>query len=201
MARRRTSLEGHELSPDQDYRLLITNSAGYYRFDIGDIVRCRGFRGQAPLLEFRQKSDRVGDLEGEKLTEHQVVEGAHRAAHKVGINLGLITGVPRRRSSEEQRYDFLAEIGDLPEAMIARQFLRQLDQELAELNFLWRARRKEGVIGKPRLLRLPVQTWENFMRSETARRGTGDFQYKHPGLVQDESWIGNFRPIDTITLE
>ena len=196
-----SALEGHELSPDQDYRLLITNSAGYYRFDIGDIVRCRGFRGQAPLLEFRQKSDRVGDLEGEKLTEHQVVEGAHRAAHKVGINLGLITGVPRRRSSEEQRYDFLAEIGDLPEATIARQFLRQLDQELAELNFLWRARRKEGVIGKPRLLRLPVQTWENFMRSETARRGTGDFQYKHPGLVQDESWIGNFRPIDTITLE
>jgi len=68
-----TVLEGHELTVDRNYRILISNSAGYFRFDIGDIVRCRGFLGQAPKLEFIQKSSRVGDLEGEKLTEHQVV--------------------------------------------------------------------------------------------------------------------------------
>jgi len=193
-----TVLEGHELTVGHEYHLLITNSAGYFRFDIGDVVCCRGFRGQAPLIEFRQKSDRVGDLEGEKLTEHQIVEGAHRAAQHLGINLGLITGVPRRRSSEEQRYDFLVEIGDLPDAMIAKQFLRQLDQELAGLNFLWRARRKEGVIGLPRLLRLPPHSWEAYMQQETQRRGTGDFQFKHPGLVRDEKWLANFTPLDII---
>ena len=93
------------------------------------------------------------------------------------------------------------EIGDLPDAVIAKQFLRQLDQELAGLNFLWRARRKEGVIGAPRLWRLPTQTFEAFMRLETQRRGTGDFQYKHPGLVREEKWIENFSPVDIIGCE
>ena len=195
------ALEGHELTEGQDYRLLITNSAGYFRFDIGDTIRCRGFRGQAPLVEFRQKYDRVGDLEGEKVTEHQIVEAAHRAAQHLGVSLGLITGVPRRKSAEGQRYDFLVEISDLPEAEVARSFLKLLDQELAGLNFLWRARRREGVIGPPRLLRLPPQTWEEYMKSETQRRGTGDYQFKHPGLVQDESWIDYFPLIDTIRSE
>ena len=192
------ALEGHELTVGRDYRLLITNSAGYFRFDIGDTVRCRGFRGQAPLVEFRQKFDRVGDLEGEKLTEHQIVEGAHRAAQQVGVSLSLITGIPRRKSEEGQRYDFLVEISDLPQAETARLFLQQLDRELAGLNFLWRARRKEGVIGPPRLLRLPPGTWEAYMRAEAQRRRTGDFQFKHPGLIQDEKSIAYFTPIDTI---
>lgn len=195
------ALEGHELTEGCDYRLLITNSAGYFRFDIGDTIRCRGFRGQAPLLEFRQKFDRVGDLEGEKVTEHQIVEAAHRAAQQLGLNLGLITGVPRRKSAEEQRYDFLVEISDIPEAKIAQEFLKHLDQELAGLNFLWRARRREGVIGSPRLLRLPPQSWESYMKSETQRRGTGDYQFKHPGLIQDETWIDYFRLVDTIRSE
>ena len=194
-----TVLEGHELTVDQDYRLLITNSAGYFRFDVGDVIRCRGFRGQAPLLEFRQKNDRIGDLEGEKLTEHQIVEGAHRAAQQLGISLNLLTGVPRRITPEGPRYDFLVEIADLPDATKARAFLNQLDQELAAINFLWRFRRKEGVVGAPRLLRLPPGAWDEYIQTEIRRRGTGDFQYKHPGLVQDENWIDNFRPVDVIT--
>ncbi len=196
-----TVLEGHELTINQDYRLLITNSGGYYRFDIGDLVRCRGFHGQAPLLEFRQKSDRIGDLEGEKMTEHQIVEGAERAARKCGFHLGLFTAIPRRHSINEQRYEFLMEISDIPDPSMARRFLEVVDQELAELNFLWRARRKEGVIGKPVLRRLAEHTWDEYIRRETERRGTGDFQYKHPALMPNESWGENFRPLDTITLD
>jgi len=196
-----TVLEGHELTVDRNYRILISNSAGYFRFDIGDIVRCRGFLGQAPKLEFIQKSSRVGDLEGEKLTEHQVVEGAHRAAGKVGFSLGLFTAVPRRCDRQKPRYDFLVSISDVPDAANAKRFLIQLDQELADLNFLWRARRKEGVVDAPRLHRLPEDAWCKYIRGETNRLGTGDYQYKHPGLVRDEGWIGNFSPVDTITME
>lgn len=196
-----TVLEGHELTVGQDYRILISNSGGYFRFDIGDVVRCQGFHGQSPLLEFRQKLERVGDLEGEKLTEHQIIEGAHAAAEKLGISVGLVTGVPYRSAPGGQCYVFLTEISDLPDAEMARRFLEQLDTELAQLNFLWRARRKEGVVGKPRLMRLPVGAWDQHMKRETSHRGTGDYQYKHPGLIQDENWLAKFSPIDTITLD
>lgn len=195
------ALEGHELSEGCDYRLVMTTAAGYFRFDIGDIVRCRGFRGEAPLLEFIQKSERTGDLEGEKLTEHQVIEGAHRAAGKLGINLGLITGVPCRIEHEQPHYEFLVEESELPERSLAERFLKQLDAELAELNFLWRARRNEGVIRAPRLHRLGENAWADYIRRETERRGTGDYQYKHPGIVQQQSWLEQFEPVDSITLE
>lgn len=194
------ALEGHELIPDRDYRLVITNSAGYYRFDIGDIVRCRGFVGQAPKLEFIQKFERIGDLEGEKLTEHQVVEGAHNAAQQIGIKLGLITGVPRRFDQQKPHYDFLVSITDLDEAVLANRFLCELDAQLSRLNFLWRARRKEGVLAAPRLQRLKPHAWDDYITEELSRRGTGDYQYKHPGLVQDQAWLQNFSPVDTITM-
>jgi hypothetical protein len=195
-----TALEGHELLPDRDYRLLITNSAGYFRYDLGDTVRCRGHVGEAPILEFRQKADRVADLEGEKVTEHQVVEAAHSAAQSVGVALGLVTGVPCRPPGEHPHYKFLVEISDLPESEVAQQFLQRLDNELARLNFLWRARRREGVLSEPRLLRLAPHAWEAYIAAEIQRRGTGDFQYKHPGIVADESWVDQFQPIDIIQI-
>ena len=196
-----TVLEGHELAVDHDYRILISNSAGYYRFDIGDIVRCRGFEGQAPKLEFIQKNDRVGDLEGEKVTEHQILEGAHRAAAKLGIDLGLLTGVPRRVDREKPRYDFVVSVSDFPDAEAARRFLNQFDQELAELNFLWRARRKEGVIAPPRLCQISGTAWDDYLRAELNRRGTGDYQYKHPGLVRDQNWLNHFSFVETISAD
>lgn len=191
----------HELDVDRDYRIVITNSAGYYRFDIGDIVRCRGFHGQAPKLEFIQKHERVGDLEGEKVTEHQIIEGAHTAADRLGVKIGMITGVPRRVEREVPWYDFLVSISDVPDPVVAKKFLLELDAALASLNFLWRARRKEGVLAAPRLIRLPVGAWDQFIQAEMNRRGTSDYQYKHPGLVREQTWLDQFSPIDTITMQ
>lgn len=193
--------EGHELTPGNEYRLIMTTSAGYYRFDIGDVVRCCGFIGQAPLLEFVQKSGRVGDLEGEKLTEHQVVESARSAAESIALNLRLITAVPRRLVSQQPRYDFLVESTDLPDIEQAQLFLRNLDSELQKLNFLWRARRREGVLQSPHLTRLAPGEFDRCIQQEVRRRGTGDYQYKHPCLVTDENWLKQFQVHDTVTID
>ncbi len=194
-------VEGHELTEGEDYYLLMTTSAGYFRFSIGDIVRCRGFVGKAPLLEFIQKGTRVGDLEGEKLTEHQVIEAAHDTAADLGIELGLITAVARRLEHQHPRYDFLVEVDSLPNADLAQRFLQLLDEKLEAKNFLWRARRREGVLANPNLIRLPSGRWEQYIAEEVDRRGTGDYQYKHPGLVLDASWVDQFTPVDIIPLK
>ena len=38
--------------PRLNLLVLVTTAAGLYRFNIGDVVRCRSFMGQAPVLEF-----------------------------------------------------------------------------------------------------------------------------------------------------
>ncbi len=193
-------VEGHELEVGADYYLLMTTSAGYYRFNIGDIVRCTGFVGEAPLLEFIQKGSQVGDLEGEKLTEHQIVEAAQATAQELKLELGLFTAVALRLERQHPRYDFMIEIDSVPNADQAQAFLRLLDDKLAGLNFLWKARRKEGVLANPQLLRLPAGTWEKYITTESARRGTGDYQYKHPALMLKQNWVEQFSPVDIINL-
>jgi hypothetical protein len=194
------ALEGHELIEGRDYYLLMTTSSGYYRFNIGDIVRCRGFAGQAPLLEFLQKGDRCGDLEGEKVTEHQFVQAAGEAASDLGIHLGYLTAVPTRPFRELPCYAFIVEQGDIPEARRAADFLEAIDRKLSATNFLYSARRREQVLGSPQLWRIPTGAWTHYVESEIARRGTGDVQYKHPGLVQDEAWLNQFPNVDIVTL-
>jgi hypothetical protein len=56
------------------YRVVITNAGGFYRYDLGDCVRCRGYEGGLPLLEFVGRARLTSDLVGEKLEEPLVIE-------------------------------------------------------------------------------------------------------------------------------
>jgi hypothetical protein len=71
---------------------------------------------------------------------------------------------------------------------------------LSATNFLYSARRREQVLGSPRLWRIPTGAWSQYVESEIARRGTGDVQYKHPGLVQDATLLNHLGNVDIVTL-
>src|SRR5262249_27862813 len=104
-----TILEAHELTPGCDYYMLMTTSSGLYRYDIGDLVRCRGFRGQAPIIEFLQKVSSCSDMEGEKISEHQVAQAVSRAMQSLKLNIDLFTAVPVRPEKESPYYALLVE--------------------------------------------------------------------------------------------
>lgn len=193
-----TVLEAHELKDGCDYHLVMTTYSGYFRFRIGDLVRCHGHIGQTPILEFLQKGDRCGDLEGEKVTEHQFLEAAANAALERGIRLGPVTAIPCRPDRKLPSYQIIVEYGDIPDVDTARAFLTNVDQRLRDTNFLYRARRKEKVLGPPTLWRIPTGDWSRYVQSEIVRRGTGDAHYKHAALVQDPTMLDSFQPIDRI---
>ncbi len=102
---------------------------------------------------------------------------------------GAFYGGPAPVWREHPRYDFLVEIADLPDEAQARRFLEELDRELAALNFPL-AGSPEGDVDAARRIWCVCRrgTWARYVRAETDRRGTGDYQYKHPGLVQDGNW-------------
>src|SRR5262249_52497396 len=62
------SLLCDELCAGQSYRVVMTNAGGFYRYDLGDQVRCHGYEDALPLLEFIGR-DIASDLVGEKLSE------------------------------------------------------------------------------------------------------------------------------------
>jgi hypothetical protein len=84
-----------ELETERDYRLIITQKGGLYRYRIGDRVRATHFYQSAPCLEFQGRSDAVSDIVGEKLNE-KFVEGC---LARIGLSSRfqtLLPVVPRR---------------------------------------------------------------------------------------------------------
>ena len=67
------TVEAADLVEGRNYFIVLTTAGGLYRYNIHDLVRCVGFHGTAPLIEFLNKGAHFSSLTGEKLSEHQVV--------------------------------------------------------------------------------------------------------------------------------
>lgn len=57
----------HELQQGRDYEIVITNFGGFWRYRIGDLVRCGEPYLGTPSLQFLRRKGEVSDLVGEKL--------------------------------------------------------------------------------------------------------------------------------------
>lgn len=75
-----------ELEEGGEYSIVMTTGGGFWRYRIGDRVRCVRFTGRTPLLEFVGKEDGVSDLKGEKLNPYFVGRAldALRLKHDLG---------------------------------------------------------------------------------------------------------------------
>lgn len=193
--------ECHELEVGREYYIIMTTSGGLYRYDIGDLVRCNRYIGQAPVLEFLRKEGQCADMEGEKVSGHQVAQAVEVAARELGLNVDCFMAVPVRRDGQVPYYALLVERAVIEDLSVARQFLRIVDREVIQQNVMYAGKRNDRYIDSPQLVRLAPGTWSDYVAAETKRSGTGDSQYKHPALVPDTSWLDRFQPLDTITMD
>ena len=81
------TVEAHELIEGRRYYILPTTSGGLYRYQIFDLVRCVGFHGTAPLIEFLNKGAHISSLTGEKVSEFQVVASVDAATKALDLRL------------------------------------------------------------------------------------------------------------------
>lgn len=176
-------VEAHELAPGHEYRLIMTTSSGLYRYDIGDVVRCRGFVGQAPVLEFLHKAGECADLEGEKITGHQLSRAVDLAARELGLDVGWFLGVAVRKPGAHPHYAIVVEANRLRSSAQSRRFLQLVDRELIRQNVMYAGKRNDRYLDGPRLIVLCPGTWARYIAEEGRRRGTGDCQYKPPTLI------------------
>ena len=193
-------LECHELDPGGEYHLIITTASGLYRYDIGDVVRCQGYVGQAPILEFLHKEGQCSDMEGEKISGSQIVQAVAVASRELSLSIDCFMALPVRPDGQTPYYALLVEQAAIEDSAIARQFIRIVDRELVQQNVMYSGKRNDQYIAAPQVVRLAPGTWANYMATEMRRTGTGDSQYKHPALVPDTTLLDRFEPLDTVTL-
>ena len=188
-----TVLGCHELEQGKDYYILLTTSNGLYRYDIHDVIRCVGYRGQCPQLEFISKGAHFSSLAGEKLSEFQVVRGVHAALNDAGLNMEHFVLAPA--VADPPRYVLLVE--DRLDAETERKLARQVDVRLSEMNCEYedrlQSRRLQGVsIGH-----VPAGTWAAMRKQRLAQPGASPEQYKHPFLTSDTGLLDRLSSIAT----
>jgi hypothetical protein len=179
-------LEAHELEPGRSYFILMTTASGLYRYDIHDVVRCTGFFGEAPVLEFLNKGSQFSNVTGEKLSEYQVVSAVHQAGRELQLDLGCFTVAPCW--DDPPYYALLAEESEVPSPQAASGLAARVDTLLAHGNVEYRNKRDTRRLAPLAVRLVRSGTWD-----ELQRRSSGAAeQYKHPYLVPSLDFARQF---------
>jgi hypothetical protein len=186
------TVEASELVEGRRYFLLLTTAGGLYRYHIHDLVRCVGFHGRAPLIEFLNKGAHFSSLSGEKLSEFQVVAAVNEAQRHLGLRLGSFLLLPAW--DDPPYYTLLVEEGDVAEGPAAERLAAEAEACLRRVNVEYDNRRATLRLGPIRLTRIVQGSWAQFQRRRLARSGGTVEQYKQPHLVPDIKVIESFQP-------
>lgn len=179
-----TVLEGHELEVGRDYYILLTTSGGLYRYDIHDAVRCVGFQGQAPLLEFLNKGKNFSNLTGEKLSEYQVIRAVERSFADLTLPIEYFLVAPVME--EFPRYTLLVE--QKAHRGQATELAAAFQRNLSQLNEEYAEKSASGRLLPARVREVPHDTWRRLRTEKTGARGNFE-EYKHVCLTQDLSIV------------
>src|SRR6266576_1540346 len=88
------TLLAHEIELGGKYVVVLSTSAGLYRYNIGDVVQVRDFIGTTPVVEFLYRTGHTCSMTGEKLTEEQVAGAVSHAASRLGLHMRTFTMCP-----------------------------------------------------------------------------------------------------------
>jgi len=180
-----TVLEAHELEVDKHYYILLTTSSGLYRYDIRDVVRCVGFQGESPLLQFLNKGAHFSSITGEKLSEFQVVSAVKQAFAQLEIPVEHFTVAPVM-TDNRPGYVLLVEPSShrSPDSV----FADCVENNIKQLNIEYADKLESGRLLPLTVQEIPAGTWDDFRRRRTSERGNLE-EYKHPCLVNDLAFV------------
>ncbi|MFV2067462.1 MAG: GH3 auxin-responsive promoter family protein [Pirellulales bacterium] len=187
-----TVLEAHELEEGKDYYILLTTSSGLYRYDIHDVVRCVGYRGECPLLEFISKGSHFSSLAGEKLSEFQVVTGVQAALADTGLSAEHFTLAPI--PGDPPTYVLLLE--EQLDSDTEQRLSRRVDMRLSEVNCEYEDRLQSNRLRGVSIQQVPPGSWDSLRRESLSRPGASAEQYKHPFLTSKTGLVSH-RPTTT----
>ena len=183
-------LEAHELQEGHEYLILLTTSSGLYRYNIRDVVRCTGFYGATPLLEFRHKGAHISSITGEKIAESQVVEAVRTACAETAVAVEQYTLTSRW--GQPPGYTLFIRTTNDVSGEHTQCLAEAVDKHLRNGNIEYREKRETDRLDAIQVQRLPPDAWHRFTQQRLSTAGGSPEQYKHPCLVPDPTFEGVF---------
>ncbi len=149
----------HQLEVGERYFVHITTFSGLYRYDMNDVVEVLERFGQAPVLRFLYKGKGITSLQGEKLSEAQLIEAMGRAERNTGTATGFFVGWA---DPDAARYDLYVEFPFPTQQQDRLAFARAVDRSLAEVNVEYEAKRSSLRLKPPRVIPLVPDAFDRY---------------------------------------
>jgi hypothetical protein len=184
--------QAHEVEEGRRYCMLVTTSAGLYRYNMNDILEITGFYNEFPVIKFIQKVNGTISLTGEKLHERQFIEAVHETEKKTGKIAPFFVGFA---DPQKSNYKFYFEFADQSISVKeAEAFTAQLDRCLQDYNAEYREKRASDRVKPPETALLCPEAFERF-KANCINRGYRDGQFKVNLLMQDEKRHAMFKEL------
>jgi GH3 auxin-responsive promoter len=174
------------------YRILVTNDAGFYRYDIRDVVEVVGFYNKTPLIVFRHRLGGLLNSTSEKTTEFHVIQVMRRLQQEFDFGLEDFCVT---LSEHDIPAHYWVNLELEPGSVLAHSeaLLRRFDAMLQEENSHYQVMRRDQV--PPPGLRVLAQGSFERLRGRLLQKGTAEQQLKVPHVSEDRALLADFSVI------
>ncbi|MBK7864535.1 MAG: GH3 auxin-responsive promoter family protein [Archangiaceae bacterium] len=172
-----------ELEDGRQYLIVLTTSAGLYRYALGDVVEVCGFHHQTPRIRFVRKNGAASNLAGEKLEEEHVNRAVGDALRALGVEATYFSLAPLLARERPGYALYLEPRAPLADALAAR-LRASVDENLGAASFDY-ARLRSGSQLLPLELKALAQGTYATFRQQRVGDGSAEAQLKIAHLVSD----------------
>ena len=174
-----------QLEEGRRYQIVLTTSAGLYRYALGDVVEVCGFYRRAPRIRFVRKLGAASNLAGEKLDESHVNAAVARALGTAGLEATFFTLTPLLEG-DRPGYLLIIEPQVEPGEGAFEKLRAAADRALGEASFDYGRLRAGGQLAPLAISALAPGTYAR-IRQAKVRDGSAEAQLKTAHLVAEAS--------------
>jgi hypothetical protein len=170
--------EAADLQVGERVKVVLSTTAGLYRYDLGDLLEVVGRWRATPIVRFVRRVGETSSLTGEKLTSDQVWMAGERLGWRGRrfVLVAVLDEVPYYRLAWEASPD-----EDGP--VVASRF----DAALTQINVEYASKRSSGRLGPIVAVLVPTGGFDRW-RHHRHRSGVADGQLKERVLLDPAGW-------------
>ncbi len=185
-----------EVKVGDRYRILVTTAAGFYRYDIKDVVEVVGFFEKTPLIVFRHRLGGQLNSTSEKTTEFHVTQVMQQLQAEFGLRLDDFC-VTLSKQDIPAHYWVNIELAPHHSLNDPQRFLERFDNCLKQENQHYQIMRQDQV-PPPQLRILQPGSFER-LRQRLLRQGAPENQLKLPHISEDRGLLDEFTVVQEIS--
>jgi len=174
----------------EQYRILVTNYNGFYRYDIGDIVEVVGFYGNAPTIVFRYRWGGTLSSTTEKTTETHVVRTIQRLQREFNLTLENFC-ITLAEHQIPPPYILNIELASGASLDNPQAFLQRFDNELKAIHDFY-AIKRQSQIPPPQLRILAPGSFAQ-VRERMYQNGIPENHVKVPHISEDSNLLADLQ--------